>query len=427
MWIRAGFLVVVMAGCVRAEGLVVAPATSPGVPFTIGPTTTVVTGPVGKDGLPDYAAALNERYGKGVTAENNAAVEWLHLMGDDILAGDERDAELRAMGARLAPTGTAVWSDENDPVQLATTAKQLWRAADFPEVDAFVKQRGPLLDRLVDLSGKTHWFWPAVITADGLYLYTGPRYAGAADLLRALASRATERAAGKDFAGFEGDTLGLLRLSQLCGHGATMLERVIADVAQSLAVEDLSAAAEAQVFTRGQWKQLAAAATDIAPVDNIEPLDVLLRYEDLRAQQLTAIGAHDSFLKDPDAAEDPAFVAMLVNRGHLDWNLILERDNADWDECIRIERMPAGPAREGAVKAMDQRFAKGLRAAVDDENHLDRHPGESWQAYSERVQAWSISVSPVGLANDTLAKRQDEATATWEKLHALLVAQSQSR
>jgi hypothetical protein len=35
--------------------------------FTIGKETTYVTGPVDKDGYIDYAAALNERLGKGVT------------------------------------------------------------------------------------------------------------------------------------------------------------------------------------------------------------------------------------------------------------------------------------------------------------------------------------------------------------------------
>ena len=42
--------------------------------FTISKETTFVTGPVDKDGYIDFAAALNERLGKGVTAENNANV-----------------------------------------------------------------------------------------------------------------------------------------------------------------------------------------------------------------------------------------------------------------------------------------------------------------------------------------------------------------
>src|SRR5436853_508072 len=42
--------------------------------FTVGKNTTVVSGPVEKDGHIDYAAALNECLSKGVTPEDNANV-----------------------------------------------------------------------------------------------------------------------------------------------------------------------------------------------------------------------------------------------------------------------------------------------------------------------------------------------------------------
>src|SRR5947209_7995811 len=42
--------------------------------FTVSKETTYVTGPLDKDGYVDYAAALNERLGKGVTPETNANV-----------------------------------------------------------------------------------------------------------------------------------------------------------------------------------------------------------------------------------------------------------------------------------------------------------------------------------------------------------------
>jgi hypothetical protein len=56
--------------------------------FTIGKETTYVTGPLDKDGYIDYAAALNERLGKGVTPENNANVLLWKAMGP--LPGDMR-------------------------------------------------------------------------------------------------------------------------------------------------------------------------------------------------------------------------------------------------------------------------------------------------------------------------------------------------
>ena len=55
--------------------LLVVPADEPVKPkFPLGRETTFVTGPLDKDGYVDYAAALNERLGKGVTPDKNANV-----------------------------------------------------------------------------------------------------------------------------------------------------------------------------------------------------------------------------------------------------------------------------------------------------------------------------------------------------------------
>jgi hypothetical protein len=45
--------------------------------------TTYVLGPLREDGLPDFNAALNELAGKGVTAENNAAVFFWQAIGPE--------------------------------------------------------------------------------------------------------------------------------------------------------------------------------------------------------------------------------------------------------------------------------------------------------------------------------------------------------
>src|SRR6516225_7174616 len=49
--------------------------------FPVGKATTVVEGPLDKDGYVDYEAALNERLGKGITPEKNANVLLWKAMG----------------------------------------------------------------------------------------------------------------------------------------------------------------------------------------------------------------------------------------------------------------------------------------------------------------------------------------------------------
>jgi hypothetical protein len=45
--------------------------------ITVSKDTTFVTGPLGKEGYVDYVAAINEATGRGVTTENNAAIDLL--------------------------------------------------------------------------------------------------------------------------------------------------------------------------------------------------------------------------------------------------------------------------------------------------------------------------------------------------------------
>ena len=50
------------------------PAAGRRVAVTISKGTTYLTSPLRPDGYVDYVAAVNARYGQGVTPENNAAV-----------------------------------------------------------------------------------------------------------------------------------------------------------------------------------------------------------------------------------------------------------------------------------------------------------------------------------------------------------------
>src|SRR5437879_2681063 len=49
--------------------------------FTVGKATTYATGPRHEDGFIDYAAALNERLGRGITAATNSNVLLWHALG----------------------------------------------------------------------------------------------------------------------------------------------------------------------------------------------------------------------------------------------------------------------------------------------------------------------------------------------------------
>ncbi len=73
----------------------------PRVLVTISKETTYITEPLRADGYPDYVAALDRRFSRDVTPENNAAVPFWQAMGPSAL--DKRDREKYFQMLGIAP------------------------------------------------------------------------------------------------------------------------------------------------------------------------------------------------------------------------------------------------------------------------------------------------------------------------------------
>ncbi len=71
--------------------------------LTISKETTRVTEPVNDDGTINYVAALNERYSKGVTFENNAAVLLIRAAGPALIREEVRERTLLALQIESLP------------------------------------------------------------------------------------------------------------------------------------------------------------------------------------------------------------------------------------------------------------------------------------------------------------------------------------
>ena len=69
----------------------------------LSPETTRILEPLNPDGTVNYLEAINSRYSKGVTPENNAAILLLQLVGPEILPGEIRDTALKRLGIAELP------------------------------------------------------------------------------------------------------------------------------------------------------------------------------------------------------------------------------------------------------------------------------------------------------------------------------------
>jgi len=85
---RRIFGLFVLVGLLAAEG-----KDKPAPKFPVGKETTYITEPLDKDGYIDYAAALNDRLGKGITPDKNANVLLWKALGPTPENGERMPAE----------------------------------------------------------------------------------------------------------------------------------------------------------------------------------------------------------------------------------------------------------------------------------------------------------------------------------------------
>jgi hypothetical protein len=153
--------------------------------LTISKETTYVTGPLDKDGNVDYAAALTELLGKGVTPENNANVLLTRAVGPQFEPLDRPDAYYKRLGMEKPPEHGDYFVDLHrylkfmvklEPAKLKEKEAELdlalirpWTAKSQPEAAAWLKSNEKLLALVIEASTRSRYFSPFISRDANLY------------------------------------------------------------------------------------------------------------------------------------------------------------------------------------------------------------------------------------------------------------------
>lgn len=136
----------------------------------VSPETTGLTAPLREDGTVDYIAAINARFGKDVTPENNAAIPLLQAVGTPAITSHGEQL-LKCLG--IADPGLGCWhpwlgfhkdqtpADKADFIELASNP---W--AKEPKVEAWLKANEHALALAVQAADRPRLFWPLVSRTD---------------------------------------------------------------------------------------------------------------------------------------------------------------------------------------------------------------------------------------------------------------------
>jgi hypothetical protein len=255
-WILAGLVLVVVA--TPLYGLF-----GPDAPIVVSPATTVITEPLAADGLPDYAAHVLARAGRGTPPDDNAAVPLLMALWPlkfdeadlpavcqelgidvpspppDAFQADDlsRDTGIRAAIEGILADRVPAEATSITPFDVIDAARNHpWRAADLPALDAWLAAHAGRLDLLRETSRRPRLYLPNPtllrgnrdsVLSSGLHLGRPLRQAVTVLQLRAMGHLGHGRPAEA-----WRDILAMHRLARLASaaDGGSVLGRLIAVV-----------------------------------------------------------------------------------------------------------------------------------------------------------------------------------------------------
>jgi hypothetical protein len=270
----------------------------------VGAETTRVT-TVNGEGYPDYLGWINDKYGAGVTRENNAAVGLLEVVG---YSGDA--ALLRALGmggerlkGLLGPSAIdffwergAALNDLAGRRAFQQEERRLmskpWTADAYPQWAEWLETQRAAMAGLHEASKRERFYVPVIAPDGGLRgakagaldnvdrEYFDALWSNRSSISDALLMRAEMEAANGNWAGFRTDVMDLLRLAQLLGTGWSQIESYLEDEWETDIMRALGGAAETMPLEEAAWWVMTLEHSKRTG-DSVRAFKEIIRFRDL--------------------------------------------------------------------------------------------------------------------------------------------------
>jgi hypothetical protein len=324
---------------------------------------TRITGPLNSDGTIDYAKAINERLGKGVTPENNSNVllwqahgphpeqatmapEFFELMGMEAPA--EKGDYFVDFGTFLKNRGIAQENLNAFYDRQGNAFDHPWRAADFPELADWLKANEAPLALVSKAVKRERYYSPVFVPAEkegepsfGLVGVLLPAVQSSRSFARALVARAMLHVANEDYEAAWQDLLTCQRLGRQVGQGATLIEGLVGIAIHGVAVHTTFSFIEQ---TQPDAQLVARYQRDLNELgelpDMAEKVDLAERSMFLDLTQRLSGGNTDIMSMIGEAslgkAAEKLFKQFLTTA--VDWDSVSELGNQWYDRIVEILR-----------------------------------------------------------------------------------------
>ncbi len=357
--------------------------------ITVSKETTWATEPLRADGTVDYLEAVNRRFSKDVTPENNACIVLYQAMGPSPEGKRQPDSFFRKMGVEPLPDEGTYYRDLGKWVRdrpdapkdvnlvfdmQSKSGERPWTKAEFPLIAGWLKDNEVPLRTVTLAMERTKYFSP-LVGSDAepdaaLIAVLLPGVQKSREFARALSSRAMwELAEGSQVDAWR-DLMTTHRLGRLVGQGPTLIEFLVGVAIESIAIRgelqflsETKPSAKMLALYRKQLDRLPPRASVADKLDSCERamfLDCAHRMArgQLRLQDLADGGGDVSFL------EKLAEGAIMQS---VDWDVALKSANKWYDRLAVTLRKPDYRERTAELK----QFNEDLKKLVEE----NRGPG----------------------------------------------------
>jgi hypothetical protein len=409
---------------------------SPKVP--VGKETTVVTGPLDKEGYIDYAAALNEQLGKGITPEKNANVLIWKAIGPRPEGGNGMPAEFfKQLGVEEPPakgdyligleqyvTNTLKLApNEFEAIaeQQVRASQRPWAEEDYPHLATWLRANEKPLALVIEASKRPDYFNPLTPSRIGnrpplLIEAPLPGVQKCREVTRALAVRAMLRVHKGELDAASQDLLACHRLAQLVARGATLIEALV-----GIAIEGITSNADLAYLDRAkltaqQLRDRLKSLQTLPPLPSIaDKIDLGERFTFLDCLQLLRRGglaavqglAGGPTAKKPDPKAQRALDLM-------DWRPAFRNGNRWYDRLAATLRLKDRTERDKQLDKI-QEDLKALQKKGIDPATLLRAGARPDKAVAEAIG--DIAISLLMPAADKVQHAAERAEQVQRNLH----------
>ena len=365
----------------------------PRVLVTISKETTYITEPLRADGYPDYVAALDRRFSRDVTPENNAAVPFWQAMGPSALDKRDREKYFQMLGIAPLPEQGDYFVRLEDYVdrlkgpaspeevksrhseiseQENGRAERPWSKDEFATLADWLAANEKPLALVVEASQRPRRYDPLLgSSAIAILLPAAQQYRYVA---HALVARAMLRLNDGKVDNAWSDLLACHRLARLLGQGPTMVEAVTAVSVDGIALTGDQGLLQHAKLTASQAERMRNDLAELPPMPSMANrinlnerfiyLDSALTIpRDRHFSPAANLKGIETFGGGTKGMVQP-FLDNLGNT-EIDWDVVLRTGNTWYDRIVAAWHESSHSERKKAIGQIETDMNTMVEGAKD--------------------------------------------------------------